>query len=889
MLRVLIVLAVIFSRAAVLPADDSADFYGRLESINSKFALWKQQNSTITEGPEFDLAVAERNAALKQLASEAEGATSSDHLTLAELYGLLDRREDAVREAQAVIAAKSVDLESQARILQVMCDLNLPDEALTAFRHWISLDVEADDLATYLTPLGGRSKSVEAMIRLLVGADRKKEARQAYDELNVRLGQLKELSRPLDPTSGLRTKRDEVTMVQVYRIELDRIISPPQVRKPAARPSTPQPPVRRPTVAVRMPPTAPRAPTAPPKRPTATGPRSDGPVPYLIQYVSICRDTHGRDITQAGEYEKFQTEQTDSLNALAAKILADPTGDPLTLALIHHKLGRRDDAVAEVRRFLAKDSVELPEYGPLIELLSDLGLADEVLANFRRWVALDVNPADIGNYLEPIISFRFANAAEEMARVLFQAGRVAEAKESLKLLEDKLAKLLSEAPDEPASPGRHTTREIVREAQQKANGAYRAMTLPKSVPRTPQNAPTGTSTKPPSITAELYRILRNSEVSENGDRERDAGLNALLARALKDQSTDHQGLARLYDALTRPVDVDNELRRAVETCGPDLASRVELTYTFSDVGKMDEALAHFREWVTLDVSSADAPAYLGAMGSAESPLPVKLLLQAERFNDVQQAMTDWETQLNTLQATIDAAPDHALIAPNRISDLQRMIGGILGELREMKFARGVKRVDGRIVFNIPLDLAFEMTLIYRESESVNLNDPEALSISNARRRDALEQLAAAAEAAQSKAHAPLAEIYLQLGRYDKAAHEAKTALEDGDKGLDSYAVLMESLWKSGMQDEALLVFREFQSIDVSESLPPDYLSASRSVAEAIVGSLIDSNRLSEAEQALSEIETQLGRAKLSPRDEISASSLKRTIASLRIDLDSKRK
>ena len=124
MFRPLVALVVVGSFASTLLAADPAAFAEPLNinvemsKINAEFA---KAQAGIRDRASYDKVLASRNEALGRLAATAEAAKSTDHEALAHLYALLQRNEDAVREARAAIQSKDTDFAAGT-------DLNLSAE-----------------------------------------------------------------------------------------------------------------------------------------------------------------------------------------------------------------------------------------------------------------------------------------------------------------------------------------------------------------------------------------------------------------------------------------------------------------------------------------------------------------------------------------------------------------------------------------------------------------------------------------------------------------------------------------------------------------------------------------------------------------------------------------
>jgi hypothetical protein len=163
-----------------------------LRKVNEQFNVFKSfPPRTPREGPEYEKFMADRKQALAAVAAAAEAAKSTNHVALANLYGDLERYDDAVREVRAYMAKTPGDLKAFWPLLNYLCKGKRLDDALLAFRQWLAIEISLSDSKTYLEPLEyGLPSPVRSLVILLLVAGRYDDAAQVRSEMRTRIEQL---------------------------------------------------------------------------------------------------------------------------------------------------------------------------------------------------------------------------------------------------------------------------------------------------------------------------------------------------------------------------------------------------------------------------------------------------------------------------------------------------------------------------------------------------------------------------------------------------------------------------------------------------------------------------------------------------------------------------
>jgi tetratricopeptide (TPR) repeat protein len=187
--------------------------------------------------PVVQEAEAERNAALAQLAAEAEAAQSTEHTPLAVAYLQLNRVEAAVRRAEAALAAQAADKtargllirvsvdqdrrldavrhwraglehnpadsDAQIALLGAYCSRHRVDDALTAYQLWLTLPVATDAVEAYLTPVRQGGLVTEFLNQLRLNG-RLAQAEQAIAELSTKIDALEKVASASPKTASAK-------------------------------------------------------------------------------------------------------------------------------------------------------------------------------------------------------------------------------------------------------------------------------------------------------------------------------------------------------------------------------------------------------------------------------------------------------------------------------------------------------------------------------------------------------------------------------------------------------------------------------------------------------------------------------------------------------------
>lgn len=163
-------------------------------------------------------------------------------------------------------------------------------------------------------------------------------------------------------------------------------------------------------------------------------------------------------------------------------------------------------------------------------------------------------------------------------------------------------------------------------------------------------------------------------------------------------------------------------------------------------------------------------------------------------------------------------------------------------------------------FAEPLNLASERLAImnrFAMERAKSQNNPEALAAAEVQRDDALGQLAAAAEVAHSTEHAPIAQLYLEIKRYDDAARVARAAIDANETDLPSHFVLISTLCEAKRTDEAAAAFGQLSKLDIAKLDAKTFLRDSQPAVSSVVKLLVEAGKGDDARQLIGAWEGQL--------------------------------
>ena len=116
----------------------NADFSTAIRASNRDAALQR-------------MAVGARNEALSNLATAAESNKSTEHAVMTQMYFIIDRFEDAARQAKLAVKAKPTDYGSRQKLILSLAHLSKTDEALGELKTLLESDVATADVPVYLS------------------------------------------------------------------------------------------------------------------------------------------------------------------------------------------------------------------------------------------------------------------------------------------------------------------------------------------------------------------------------------------------------------------------------------------------------------------------------------------------------------------------------------------------------------------------------------------------------------------------------------------------------------------------------------------------------------------------------------------------------------------
>lgn len=184
MLRFLLVVAAgLLSSVRVAQGVDVATEYSQ---INTAFA--ETMRAAEDKRGAFAKASSERTAALEKLAAAAEAEKSTEHRLLAQIYLLLQRADDAGRQARAALKADEKDLSARSILVQSLMSGNQSKEALQELQTLLKVEVDDKNAAAFLS---AAMASMNVSIRSLTAAEKFAEAEQLLGDWSSKLEGMK--------------------------------------------------------------------------------------------------------------------------------------------------------------------------------------------------------------------------------------------------------------------------------------------------------------------------------------------------------------------------------------------------------------------------------------------------------------------------------------------------------------------------------------------------------------------------------------------------------------------------------------------------------------------------------------------------------------------------
>jgi thiol-disulfide isomerase/thioredoxin len=179
MIRYAMIAALALGHATSFGNDRIADEFAK---INATFA-----DSIKTVGGDranYGKAVAERNAALTKLAESAEAEKSNEHGSLARIYLLLDRPQDAVRHAEAAVAAGADDIMAYVVLTNAQAGAGNDEAAVAAFRRLLAVELKEENASQFVvtTPT-----ALNAVVGRLNSSDKFDAAEKLLEEWQAKV------------------------------------------------------------------------------------------------------------------------------------------------------------------------------------------------------------------------------------------------------------------------------------------------------------------------------------------------------------------------------------------------------------------------------------------------------------------------------------------------------------------------------------------------------------------------------------------------------------------------------------------------------------------------------------------------------------------------------
>lgn len=822
-----------------------------------------------TNDPAYQAALAERNEALGQLVAAAEAEPVPDQAALAQVYLILQRYDDAARAGKAALESNAEDWPSRFLLISALCQAGRGEEAAVAFGQLTALEVS--NPASYLRD---GPAALRLLVKALLDADKTAQAEQALaawdrqlEKVQVAVGGQPELrtdliaAKGMLPQLGLEVSRKQAGAQQpAQRMKVDNQTKraraaqdasvpdaaakratagtassgrPTQVppasaeavkaaeamraARAARRPSAKVNPAdrSRPKTAVQspMPEGLTKAGSAPPAAKSELGAKLSAIYSQYNLYPKFSLPA-----SQTGpEWEKFSAERTAALSKLAEEAETAKSTDHAVLVELYTALRRYDDVARELQALIKQDPTDLSTYQRLLQTLCRAKRPDEALLAMSQWLAVEVPPAKVTEYLAPLEGT--PSTIELLMKLLAESGDTDRAVNALETMQGKLDQLFEQfgkasPPTDPSRVAIVNARIVVlglRDGVEKAMAESSKSDLRKKLDK---------------ILAEFSAGRRRSESQDDGpgDEKRMADRAAALAALAADPET---------------------------TGSDDLPTLLEL-YVLSN--RPDDALHAFCRWLALDVPRAKAKSYLAPLEPLASPFGpanklVTLLLGAGRFRDAKQAAADAELKLDHLLEQYDKGPAPPAVPRTVITGAMVSVMSMWASVEKeaaKTFAKATNPIP--LDFAAPLRVGVERRVINNIFATMRAGHPRPQVIEKAKawRHYAMEQLAAAAEAAHSKEHVALAVVYIELERYDDAEREARTSLKQDPADTAARAALIELMARSQRTGEALAAFRELIALPVPAARAVNFLDIVSNTALSLASQLADEGRFAEA-------------------------------------------
>jgi len=116
----------------------NADFNTAIKASNRDAALQR-------------MAVGARNEAVSNLVTAADSNKSTEHAVMAQMYFIIDRFQDAARQAKLAVKAKASDYGSRQKLILSLAHLGKTDEALGELKTLLESEVAPADTAVYVS------------------------------------------------------------------------------------------------------------------------------------------------------------------------------------------------------------------------------------------------------------------------------------------------------------------------------------------------------------------------------------------------------------------------------------------------------------------------------------------------------------------------------------------------------------------------------------------------------------------------------------------------------------------------------------------------------------------------------------------------------------------